>query len=186
MEDLIAEGVFGGVMDLTTHEIAEEVAGVGSYVPIKPGRLTAAGRRGIPQVVSLGGLEYYCAGSRDSLLPAHRSRNIYMHNPLNANVKLTLQELEKTGTLMAERLNEAKGPVQVLIPLRGWSAYGAQGGPFYDPPGNRALLKAFYARLNTKKIPVQEVDAHINDEVFSTLCAETMINSMKTAIGDTL
>jgi uncharacterized protein (UPF0261 family) len=186
MEELIEQGVFGGVMDLTTHEIAEEVVGAGSYVPIKPGRLTAAGRRGIPQVISLGGLEYYCAGPRNSLPPSHRNRNIYMHNPLNANVKLTRKEMEATGLLMANRLNQAKGPVKVLIPLRGWSTYGTRGGPFYDPGGNKTLLKALYAKLDTKKISVQEVDAHINDEAFSTLCATVMIDSMKTTMGGTL
>jgi uncharacterized protein (UPF0261 family) len=177
MEDLIEKGIFGGVLDLTPHELAEEVAGVGAYAPIKPERLSAAGKRGIPQVVSMGGLEYYCAGSWDSLLPDHRkTRKIYMHNPLNANVKLSREEMEKTGALMALRLNQSKGPVCVLIPLRGWSVYGSPGGPFYDPEGNAVFLKTLYAQLNTRLVSVQEIDAHINDDVFSNACINTLLD----------
>jgi len=57
MEDLIADGVIHGVLDLSPHEITEEVVGAGAYVPAKPGRLTAAGTKGIPQVVSFGGMQ---------------------------------------------------------------------------------------------------------------------------------
>ncbi|MDR1932941.1 MAG: Tm-1-like ATP-binding domain-containing protein [Spirochaetales bacterium] len=183
MEDLIEKGVFGGVMDLTTHELAEEVAGVGVYVPIKTGRLTAAGKRGIPQVVSFGGLEYFCGGTRDSILPAYRKRKIYMHNPLNANIKLVTAEMKEVGLRMAVRLNTAKGPVHLVVPLRGWSVYGAKGGPFYDPKGADTLLKALYTKLNTKKIKIQEVDAHINDEAFSDVCSAAMIDAMKVKYG---
>ena len=33
MEELIAAGAIGGVIDLTPHELAEEVIGYGAYVP---------------------------------------------------------------------------------------------------------------------------------------------------------
>ena len=178
MEELIEHGIFGGLVDLTPHEIAEEIAGVGSYVPIRPERMSAAGKQGIPQVISLGGLEYYCAGIRESLLPSHRRRKIYMHNPLNANVKLTHSEMTSAAELIAERLNKAKGPVRVFVPLRGWSVYGAKGGPFYDPKGNAAFLRTFYEKL-TPKITVQEVDAHINDETFADACASAIHDTMK-------
>jgi uncharacterized protein (UPF0261 family) len=182
MEDLIERGVFGAVIDLTTHEIAEEVTGVGAYVPIRPGRLTSAGKAGIPQVVSLGGLEYFCAGPIESVPPAFRKRKIYMHNPLNANVKLTPPEMAEAGAFMADRLNKAKGPVMVLVPLRGWSVYGAKGGPLYDPKGNAALLDALRGKLK-KKIRVREIDAHINDEKFSQECVETLLKFMTSKDG---
>jgi uncharacterized protein (UPF0261 family) len=179
MEELIEQGVFGGLVDLTPHEIAEEIAGVGSYVPIRSERMSAAGKQGIPQVISLGGLEYYCAGTRESLPPSHRRRKIYMHNPLNANVKLTHIEMAATAELMAERLNKAKGPVRILVPLRGWSVYGAKGGPFYDLRANAIFLRTLYGKLNTHKVAVQEVDAHINDEAFADICAAAIHNNMK-------
>jgi uncharacterized protein (UPF0261 family) len=181
MEDLIEQGMFGGVIDLTPHEIAEEIAAVGSYVPIRPGRLTAAGKKGIPQVVSLGGMEYYCGGPKDSLpLDHQKNRIIYMHNPLNANVKLTHEELEKAALLMASRLNESRGKLRVLIPLRGWSVYGKPDGPFYDPPGTELFLKMLYKNLNTKICSIQEIDAHINDAAFSDACVKAFLEIIQT------
>jgi uncharacterized protein (UPF0261 family) len=52
MEELMEAGVIAGVLDLTPHELSEEVVGAGAYVPVRPGRLSVAGRLGIPQVIS--------------------------------------------------------------------------------------------------------------------------------------
>jgi uncharacterized protein (UPF0261 family) len=177
MEDLIVEGLIHGVLDLTPHELTEEVVGAGAYQPVNPGRLAAAGKKGIPQVVSTGGLEYLCFGPRESIPPRLRKRKIYMHNPYNANVKVTRSEMARVGTVMAERLNAATGPTAVLIPLKGWSVYGAPGGVLYDGAGNRALLKTLKDRLR-KDIFFEEIDAHINDDGFVDACVNQLIAYM--------
>jgi len=178
MEDLIAEGMIHGVFDLTPHELAEEVVGAGIYRPIRPGRMTAAGAKGIPQVVSTGGMEYLCFGPRESIPPGLRKRRIYMHNPFNANVKVSRSEMAEVGRVMAERLNAAAGPTAVFIPLKGWSVYGAPGGVLYDGTGNRALLKNLKDRLR-KDIDLREIDAHINDDLFVDACVNQLINYME-------
>jgi len=114
MEELIAEGIIHAVLDLTPHELTEEVVGVGAYVPVHAGRLKAAGAKGIPQVVSTGGMEYLAFGPRESIPQRLRRRRIYMHNPYNANVKVSNAELARVAATMAERLNAARGPVAVL------------------------------------------------------------------------
>jgi uncharacterized protein (UPF0261 family) len=177
MEDLIAEGLIHGVLDLTPHELAEEVAGAGVYRPVNPGRLTGAGKKGIPQVVSTGGLEYLCLGARESIPPGLRKRKKVMHNPYNANVKLSRGEMARVGTVMAERLNSASGPTAVLVPLKGWSLYGAPGGLLHDGAGNRILLKALKACLRAD-IPLREIDAHINDGPFVDACVDQLIAYM--------
>jgi len=178
MEDLIGEGLIHGVLDLTTHELAEEVAGAGVYRPVNPGRLTAAGKRGIPQVVSTGGLEYLCFGPRESIPPRFRKRRTYMHNTFNANVKASRREMAAVGREMAERLNAARGPTAVLIPLKGWSIYGAPGGPLHDAGGNRALLAALKENLRGD-IALKEIDAHINDDLFIDACVEQLTTYME-------
>src|SRR4030042_5511869 len=129
MEELIEQGIIHGVLDLTPHELTEEVVGAGAYIPVKPGRLRAAGAKGIPQVVSTGGMEYLCFGPKESIPLRLRKRKIYMHNPFNANVGVSRKEMAQVGKIMAERLNEAKGMTAVLIPLQGGSISGAKGGP---------------------------------------------------------
>jgi uncharacterized protein (UPF0261 family) len=178
MEDLIEAGLIQGVFDLTPHELAEEVVGAGAYQPVNPGRLTTAGKKGIPQVVSTGGLEYLCFGPRESIPLRLRKRKTYMHNPYNANVKLSRREMAQVGRVMAERLNAATGPAAVLIPLKGWSVYGAPGGVLYDEEGNRMLLKAIKGHLRNE-IELKEMDVHINDAIFVDACVERLVSYME-------
>ena len=63
MESLIDEGLIAGVLDITTTELADEL--VGGFLTAGPERLTAAGRAGIPQVVSTGAIDmvnFYAPG----------------------------------------------------------------------------------------------------------------------------
>jgi uncharacterized protein (UPF0261 family) len=175
MEELVEAGVFKGLVDLTPHELTEEVVGAGAYVPVKAGRMTAAGNAGIAQVVSTGALEYLCFGPKESIPQRLRRRKTYFHNPYNANVKASRKEMEEVGRVMAQRLNGARGPLELLIPMRGWSIYGSKGGALYDPQGNNRLLKALKADLNPD-IPIKEIDVHINDSKFADMCVERILN----------
>jgi uncharacterized protein (UPF0261 family) len=177
MEELIEEGIIHGVLDLTPHELTEEVLGAGAYVPVRPGRLKSAGAKGIPQVISTGGMEYLCFGPRESIPVRLRKRKIYMHNPYNANLGVSPKEMARVGQTMAERLNEAKGPTAVMIPLRGWSVYGAPGGPLHDPLAYKAFLKALRSHLRPD-IQYREIDAHINDGLFVDLCVKQLRDFM--------
>ncbi len=174
MEELIAEGVFHGLVDLTPHELTEEVVGVGAYVPVRPGRMQAAARSGIPQIVSTGAMEYLCFGPKESIPPRLRKRKTYFHNPNNANVKATRAEMSQVGRVMAKRLNEAKGKTEIVIPLKGSSVYGSKGGPLYDPVGSALLLKALKQNLDPK-IQLKEIDAHINDPEFADICVSRFL-----------
>lgn len=177
MEELIEDGIFTGLIDLTPHELTEEVVGLGAYVPVKPGRMTAAAKSGLPQIVSTGGLEYLCFGPKHTIPPKLKNRKTYFHNPYNANVKASRREMETVGRVMAERLNTAKGPTEVLVPLKGWSVYGSKGGPLYDPQGNGMLLRSLKKHLN-RSLQIKEIDAHINDPEFADACIENLMKLM--------
>lgn len=177
MEELIDVGAIQGVLDLTPHELAEEVVGEGAYLPVKPGRLSNAGRVGIPQVVSTGSLEYLCFGPKESIPAKLRHRKIYMHNQLNANLKLSRREMAEIGRVLADRLNEARGPTAIIVPLKGWSIYGSEGGPLYDPQGNKILVKTLKKNLKPE-IELKEIDAHINDNYFVKQCVYKLLTFM--------
>jgi uncharacterized protein (UPF0261 family) len=65
----------------------------------------------------------------------------------------------------------------VLIPLRGWSIYGAKGGPLYDEAGYTIFLKALKNHLSAH-IRLEEVDAHINDSLFVEMCVKQLVEFM--------
>lgn len=174
MEELIDAGKIDAVLDITPHELVGEVLGYDIYRPVRSGRLTAAGRRGIPQVISSGGLDYYCLGPKATIPLELQDRVTYMHNPWNANVMLTAEELHRLGRAMAERLNESTGPVSFLLPLKGWSHYGREEGPLWNPKGMAAFAASLKATLKPK-IDLLELDLHINDPPF----AETAVKLLR-------
>src|SRR5688572_5909256 len=83
LESLIADGLIAGVLDITTTELADEL--VGGVLSAGPGRLTAAGRRGVPQVISVGATDMVNFHAPETVPPQFDGRTFYRHN---ANVTL--------------------------------------------------------------------------------------------------
>lgn len=177
MEELIETGYIQGVLDLTTHELIGEICGDDIYTPLRP-RLEAAGKLGIPQVIVPGGLDYFCFGPEESIPPKYRGRKIHYHNPYNTNVRATAEELTRVGEAAASKLNRARGPVVVLLPLKGWSENGRAGGPLHDPEADAAFISSLEANLDSR-IDLRKIEAHINDPEFAALAAEVIANLTK-------
>ena len=182
MERLIRAGRVSAVLELTPHELTEEVLQAGVYQPVEGGRLTAAGEMGIPQVVAPGSVEYLCFGPRESIPARLRRRRTYLHNRSNANVRTSREEMAKVGRVFAERLNEAKGPVAMVIPLKGWSVYGAPGGPLHDASADAAFVQSLTRRLR-KGIPVHKLPLHINDPAFAQHCCQLLMEFLAMPAG---
>lgn len=177
MEDMIREGAFKGVLDLNLHEIGDRFVG-GLHGAIREDRLEAAGDLGIPQVVAPGSINYVVLGSLGMLSPEWRSRKLIVHNPSLTLVRLNRDELSEVGKLVADKLNRAKGPVRVFIPLKGFSYPDREGLPHWEPEGNQAFIDSLKAHLNPS-ISIRELDAHINDPDFIDPVVEAFLAIMK-------
>ena len=171
MEEMIEEGFFDMVLDLTTHELTDLVC-QGYHNP-GPDRLKAAGRKGLPQVVAPGCIDYIVQGTRESLPAKYENRATYYMNPLMTLVRTAANEMAEVGHLTAKRLNESTGPVVYVLPLKGFSMPNRPGGALYDPAADEAFRAALKQNLD-KKIKLIEVDADINDEAF----ARTLVDSL--------
>jgi len=177
MEEMIGEGIFQGVFDLSLHEVGDRELG-GLHGAVKPIRLETAGKKGIPQVVAPGCLVYYVAGPVDSLPPETRERKYFVHSPQLTLVRATPQELTHIGKVVAKKLNLAKGPLKVFIPLKGFCTPDKEGSVLFDHEGNTAFINSLKKDLD-KRIPIIEVNAHINDSEFIDLAAGEFIKMMK-------
>ncbi|MGI8673514.1 MAG: Tm-1-like ATP-binding domain-containing protein [Luteitalea sp.] len=164
MEGLIDDGYFAGVIDVTTTEWCDEV--VGGVLSAGPTRLSAAGRRGIPQVVSVGALDMVNFGGIETVPERFKARNLYRHNVTVTLMRTTADECVEIGHRIAAQLNAATGPTALVLPLRGVSAIDAPGQPFYDPQADQALFDSLRTHLDAR-VRVIEVDAHINDVAFA-------------------
>lgn len=177
MEDLIKEGAFKGVLDLNLHEIGDRFVG-GLHGSIREGRLEAAGELGIPQVIAPGSINYAVWGPLSSLSPEWRSRKLIVHNPSLTLVRLSAEELRAVGRIVAEKLNRARGPVRLFIPLKGFSYPDRENLPHWDPEGNKVFIDSLEANLNPS-IPIEEIDAHINDPEFIDPVTEAFVSMME-------
>src|SRR5688572_3106278 len=172
MEGLISDGWFAGVLDVTTTEWADEV--VGGVLTAGPTRLSAAGRTGVPQVVSVGALDMVNFGAPESMPAQFRERKLYRHNPSVTLMRTTPGECREIGRRIAAQLNAATGPVVVLLPLRGVSMIDRDGQPFHDADADAALFGALREGLKPN-VRLREIDAHINDPDFAHALADELL-----------
>jgi uncharacterized protein (UPF0261 family) len=178
MESLIETGLVSGVLDVTTTEWADEL--VGGILSAGPERLEAAGRARVPTIVTPGCLDMVNFGEPKSIPAKFSKRKFYFHNPQVTLMRTTPEECAKLGSILAAKVNEYRGPVSVLVPLRALSIISAKGQPFHDPEADEALFAALRADLD-KRIPLIEMDVAINEAAFAEACAKELLRSMKTA-----
>ena len=177
MESLIADGLIAGVLDITTTELADEL--VGGVLSAGPDRLTAAGRKGIPQVISVGALDMVNFGPPETVPPKFADRKFYHHNPTVTLMRTTVEENRNLGEEIARKAATATGPTAILFPLQGVSAIDREGQPFDDLAARRTLLDAL--RRNHGTVELIELDYHINDPQFAEAGARKLIDIMKSS-----
>ena len=195
MEQMIDDGFIKGVLDITTHELIDEL--LGGVLSAGPDRLTAAARKGVPQVVAPGGLDLINFGAKDTV-PTHYmeqthlpGRSLYEHNPTVTCVGVLPEEAREIARQIGEKLSVATGPVAVCVPMRGWGACdirepnkelgwaGPSAGPSWiaypERPEWSLRSRSFIAGLketldlSKPNIEVLVADMHMNEPEFADL-----------------
>ena len=171
MEDLVRGGFIKGVLDVTTTELADEVAG--GELSAGPDRMEIAGKLGIPQIVCPGALDMVNFGPPDGIPAKFADRLFYQHNPTVTLMRTTPDENRQLGEIMGRKLSAANGPVTFFWPTKGVSAIDADGQPFGDADADDAFITALRANLSSDGNLI-EMDAHINDGAFADAIADAM------------
>lgn len=176
MESLIEAGFIAGVADVTTTEWCDEL--VGGVLSAGSHRLEAAAWAGIPQVVSCGALDMVNFWAMETVPARFKQRTLYTHSPNVTLMRTTPEECSKLGGIIAAKLNAAKGPTALFVPLKGVSAIDREGQPFHLPAADAALFDALRKHV---KPPVEliELDLHINDPAFATAMAAKLLAMMR-------
>lgn len=174
METLISEGLISGVLDLTTTELADELCG--GFLTAGPERLTAAGKAGVPQVVSVGALDMVNFYGPETVPAKYKGRKLYPHNPVVTLMRTTSEENARIGADLGKKVAAAKGPKAILLPRKGLSAIDAAGQPFDDPEARQALYGAI--RESAKGVEILELDNHINDPDFADAAVRKLFELM--------
>lgn len=174
MEGMIQEGRIAGVIDFTPHEVADELFG-GYCRGIGQDRLETAGRMGVPFVFSPGGLDNAVFSPYYPMPDALKGRRVHQHDTRFC-VRMEATEMERFANIIAQKLNQARGPGYVLIPTKGWSEADKEGMELFDPDVDRIFTQALKGLLD-ERIPVEEAEAHICDPAFAER-AVTILHGM--------
>jgi uncharacterized protein (UPF0261 family) len=177
MEELLAQGLIEGVLDFTTHEIADEMFG-GYCRGIGPNRLETAGQMGIPQVVVPGGLDNAVFSPFYPMPDRLRGRKIHLHD-IRFCVRMGSEEMIEFAKIIGEKLKKSNGPTYVLIPKKGWSEADKPGMEFFDPGTNQIFVEEL-RKIIGSKTPIEEVDAHISDPAFAQRAVELLDHLIRT------
>jgi uncharacterized protein (UPF0261 family) len=172
MEAMISEGLFRGVIDLAPGGVGEHLYGF--MRDAGPTRLESAGRMGIPQIISTCGVNHITP-RKSNYTREHDLRRKHDIDRLRTWLRMSPKELKEVAVLFAEKLNLSRGPVKVVIPLRGWSSVDAPGNATYDPEGDR-IFAAELRKTLKKEIPILEVDANMEDPEFAEALVEIALD----------
>jgi uncharacterized protein (UPF0261 family) len=146
MENLIGQGFFSAVLDITTTEIADEIGG--GVCSAGSGRMRAAVAAGLPQVVSVGALDMINFWELDSVPQRYRDRRFHRHSASVTLMRTNPEECRAIGRTIGERLRTPKARTTVVFPTRGLSVLSAPGGPFEYREADEQLLEGLKETLD--------------------------------------
>lgn len=175
LENFIREGLIDIVLDMNLHELTCEMCG--GYCTGANGRLNAAAENGIPIVFVPGAIDvidYFLENTDKNLPERFEERKKVFHNANVCHTKTFKDEILKVAETAANRLNNAKGPVTVILPHKGFCEAGAPDGPLYDTQIDLSFINKIKSCLN-KNIKVIDVDCNINDLECAKTCANVVM-----------
>lgn len=156
MEHLVASGLISAVLDITTTEVADEVAG--GVFPAGPERFDRLLAARIPLVISLGALDMVNFGAIETVPQQYQHRKLHVHNSQVTLMRTNVDENIQIGQWIARKLNQSIAPVRLLIPEGGLSLLDQPEGPFYDPEANAALF--FTLKSNIQQTATRVIESY--------------------------
>lgn len=168
MKTLIGEGFFQGVLDITTAEVGAHVLDAESSSAGED-RLDAAVLAGIPQVVSVGGMDVI--GIKVSELDTkYKGYTPYVHNDKPDMIRTKPEDGLRIGRFMCQRLNNSYAPCAIYLPIRSLSSLDVAGGQTCDDEARRLLYEAISLNAGPA-IDIVEMDCDINSPEFAEAMA---------------
>ncbi|WP_439484212.1 Tm-1-like ATP-binding domain-containing protein [Cyclobacterium plantarum] len=178
MEALIREGVFDGVLDLTTTELADELCG--GILSAGPDRLNAAVEMNLPLVLAPGCLDMVNFGSKSSVPEQYKDRLFYQWVPDVTLMRTNEAENMAMAKQIAKKLNKGryKSKITVITPMNGFSQLDAPGNVFFDKKTTLAFEDALSRHLDPE-IATTLIAANINEQTFARAAVEQLLGILE-------
>ncbi len=164
MEEMMAHEEVAVLVDMSLHEMADHRFG-GDY-DAGPKRGTVALDRGIPTILVPGNIDFLVTGPLESAQKQFPNRPYHCHNAAITVVRTNQEEIRIMGETIAGLCNNAQGPVKILVPMNGFSAFDHREGPLHDPEAPGIFIKSLEKNLNDKSC-LEALPFYINDSEFA-------------------
>ena len=181
MERLIGQGFLDGLIDIVPAGLIEELFQGNRAAGME--RLDAPIDRGMPLVLAPSTFNVTGAG------PTRRMRDRFIDrrprlqiDEIRFMTRYSPDEMRQGARLYAEKLNRAKGPIKLLVPLRGWSNIDKPGSVLYNPEEDQVFMNELKARL-TREIDIEEFDCNLEDPEFARALVESFDEIFKKVRG---
>jgi uncharacterized protein (UPF0261 family) len=184
MEEMIVDGLFRGLIDLSPAGLSEAILGGNRNAGME--RLTGELSTTIPIVMSLCGFDMFSCGPyerrfTDPIWKKRKleQRKLYFQDEMRVQARTSKKELEITVKAFAEKLNAARALVSLHIPLRGFSSLSVAGMPLYDPELDKFFIRNLKKHVQNKNVEIVELDCSIMDEAFAQALAERFLGMLR-------
>jgi len=172
MEEMIAKGLFDAVVDLAPGGVGEHL--MEGMRSAGPHRLEAAGRIGIPQVITPSGVNLM-SPRKSRYKPDYHQRKKFDLDKLRTFLRLNGDEIERVAAEFARKLNQAQGPVRVLLPTRGWSSIDGPESPIYEPETDRLFIDRLQKCITNPGVEIKVLDLNLEDAAFADQVTENLL-----------
>jgi uncharacterized protein (UPF0261 family) len=185
MEQMAADGLIDGILDMTTHEITSDYFGSGfSFGENAKYRLVKSVDLKIPLVVCPGGLDFVDYAVNE-FPPRMDERKYIMHNTTMAHIKILPDEAVGVAKLLTDKLERAESPIKVLLPSDGMRHNTRVGEELYDEEVDGIIKEAIKAVKN-ENVEVISIEGNLDTKEWGIQAAHHMIDALKQfhIIGD--
>jgi uncharacterized protein (UPF0261 family) len=178
--DLVNQGLFEAFIDLVPAGYSEYLRGGNRAAG--PDRLDVGRDLDKPYIIAPGGFDIISCGpmerkDRDDPLWMSRrlaERKLFKMDNLRVEARANAHEMKVLAQEVAKRLNQRnRKRVKFIIPTKGFSSLGSEGGALYDPTADEAFINSLKENLDPE-IEIIEVDTHINSQEFSRAVARVL------------
>jgi uncharacterized protein (UPF0261 family) len=178
MEQMMREGLIAGVFDYALGDVGDDV--FHALRASGPERLTTAGKLGVPQVLCPGGTEHIglFLSEPHKLPEKYAGHQNTFHSPIIAAPRLEVAELAQVAREIGKRLQHTRGKAVFMLPLRGTSRYGVEGGPLRNAASDAAYFAEIKKHLPAS-IEVVERDLGAEDPAFVREACERLIGMIE-------
>jgi uncharacterized protein (UPF0261 family) len=164
LDQIVRERPVAAVVDMSLVEINDFLNG--GLCSAGPDRSKAALEKGVPVIFAPGNADFVIAGPIGDAKARFPGKRYHLHNAALTAVRTEMGELRKLADHLAKLTTDAKGPVSIFVPLKGFSNHDSPDGYLQDtslPP----QLAAYLSCVLPKNVEQHTLNCHINDPEFA-------------------